>query len=69
MKYKTLVIREGTKYQTFAVYEETIAEWCECDTPHLYPITANMDGLKKFYRNSDFTDITMVTIELKIINE
>jgi len=69
MKYKTLVIREGTKYQTFAVYEETLGEWCECDTPNLYPITATMDGLKKFYQNSDFSEITMVTIELKIINE
>ena len=69
MNYKTLVIREGTKYQTFAVYQVEADEFWECGTPDLLPMTATMDSLKKFYKNVNFEGITMVTVELKIINE
>ena len=69
MKYKTLVIREGTKYQTFAVYQIEVDEFWECSTPDLLPMTATMEALKKFYKNTDLTDITMVTVELEIIKD
>lgn len=69
IKKKTLVSKEGTKYQEFLVYVHEVGEWATCDTPHLYPETATMEKVKEFYPSSNFDGITMVTVEIKIVKE
>jgi len=67
MEYKALVLKEGSKYQEFMVYITEIGEWGTCDAPELYPMTCTLEGLKAFYPNSNWDDITLVTVKLDIM--
>ena len=67
MEYKALVLKEGSKYQEFLTYIEQIGEWGTCDTPDLFPMTCTLEELKDFYSNSNWEDVTLVTIKLDIM--
>lgn len=68
MKFKTLVRGHGD-YQEFLVYSDYLKEWGTSSTPHLYPETFTIEGLKALHPNPDFGDGRVVTIEIKIIEE
>jgi hypothetical protein len=69
MKFKTLIFKEGTKYQEFLHYINEVNEWGTSSTPNLMPLTATLDLVKTHYPELDLTDVTLVTIEVKIIAE
>lgn len=66
MKFKAIVTRKGTKYQTFMVYNQDYKEWFECDTPQLFPTTSSIEGLKKFMPDVNFDELEMVDVNLEL---
>jgi len=70
MKFKTLVFKEGTKYQEFLhLYRALDGEWYTSAIPELKPIEATMELIEKLHPNLDFNNVTLVTIEVKIIEK
>ena len=69
MKFKTLVLKEGTKFQEFMHFNYGRNEWFTCNTPDLRPIAVTMDLIIEHYPSFDLTDVTLETIEIKIIKE
>lgn len=65
-RHKTLIKGEG-KYLEFLVYIPELGEWGTCSTPELYPETATMESFKKFYPNTNFDDVRLITLESKIV--
>jgi hypothetical protein len=67
MKFKALVFKEGTEYQEFTWYDDDIHDWVTGSIPDLFSGTATFEDIKAFYPNHNFTDVTLVTVELNII--
>ncbi len=69
MKFKTLVLKSGTKFQEFLHFEYERNEWFTSDTPELRPITLTMDLIGEHYPTLNLDDVTLETVEVKIITE
>ncbi len=71
MIYKTLIINKGTEYQEFYGFISngwTDCEWVSSETPiNIMNKNITWEDLKKMYPNKDFSNIDLVTIEIKII--
>lgn len=67
MRYKTLVIGKGTKFQEFYGYENDYG-WVTSQIPiEIMREDVTWDAIKKFYPNNDFEGVELVTIEINII--
>ncbi len=69
MKFKTLILKEGTKYQEFLHFNYEANDWFTSSTPELRPITITMGLIKEHYPTLDLEDVTLSTVEIKIVKE
>jgi hypothetical protein len=69
MRFKTLVINKGTKFQEFYGYM-TDYGWVTSQSPiHTMSEDVTWGEVKNQFPNKDFDGIDLVTIEIKIIEE
>ncbi len=69
MRFKTLVINKGTKFQEFYGYM-TDYGWVTSQSPiHTMSEEVTWDEVKSEFPDKNFGGVDLVTIEIKIIEE
>lgn len=69
MKFKTLVLNKGTKFQEFYGHMGEYG-WVTSQSPiHTMSEDVTWDDVKSQFPDKDFDGIDLVTIEIKIVEE
>lgn len=69
MKYKTLVINKGTKYQEFYGYDSDYG-WITCSAPiHMMNLDVTIEDIKRTFRDIDLDKVDLVTIEINFVED
>lgn len=69
MKFKVLVYKNGTTFQEFMHFNYEANVWCTSSTPDLRPMTLTMELVKEHFPPLNLEDVTLETVEVKIIEE
>lgn len=69
MKFKTLVLNRGSKFQEFYGHEAEVG-WVTCSSPiHMMSEEVTWEDIKKVFPDKDFDfKISLVTIEINILD-
>lgn len=70
MKYKTLILNKDTELQEYygCINFNGNLEWFSSETPiNIMNEALTLEDIKKKYPEKDFTNIELVTIDIKII--